>query len=830
MLNEIWAKKSVHSTQSVITHGLCAGYCAQYLLAHYISSDVRNLLSSKLCLKDYADGCLATDPENMMVCFIGYYVSLHDIGKIDASFQNEENRFRIEKVRHEKTSYDALMRIWESGQYRLEKRICRVLSEIIRSHHQGKMGKSAFVTDEYKAMQVLFENHMQKHFMMENHFFFPSKKPDTVSQALLLGILVFSDWVVSGQLFENVQESDNLRFETEKKVFQLLEENDLRNDQTDFGTSFQECWPEFLQPRDLQLQTEKIFDSIQRPQLILMEAPMGEGKTEASIYAAVRLMKLWNKNGFYIGLPTSATANQMVRRVRAFIDSHDFRHQVKLLHSQAWLQNDFDNQFTSGEEDQYIMDWLKPSRRSLLANYAVGTVDQAMFAAMNIRYGVLRLLGIAEKVLIIDEIHAYDLYMLNIMKNLLIWCRELHVPVILLSATLPVEKKRELIGIFTDQKSKELTYPVITTVYENGSINERMIAHVNSEKVVCARCLYCGENAEEQITEKALDLVNGGGCLCVVVNTIRMAQNIYQLLQKESTGEDLDLMLFHARFTSEIRNRIENDVLRKFGKNAECRPKRAVLIATQVVEQSLDVDFDFMISAIAPMDLLLQRMGRVGRHKKTPRPAGWNRPVFITAIPMEDGHVLDSVYHLPVIKQTMHLLVKHGDTISIPNDLQTLVNNAYDIRCVPEAERKDWLLYEEEEKEKSKKAEKYKLSLPPKKLNPLIQDGDYADEDQNSGMVAKTRDGEDTVMVIFAEETVYSSLSEQEGMMKSGIAAKELMKHGVRIPARKFFRYKDQISYINGKGYLNGALIVPEQNDVMLMDDCLGLIWREERR
>ena len=133
---------------------------------------------------------------------------------------------------------------------------------------------------------------------------------------------------------------------------------------------------------------------------------------------------------------------------------------MRLLHAMAWLveQQSVQPDVIQTEDERSARKWLEPMRRGMLESNAVGTVDQAMLAVMMVKYGVLRLLGLAGKVLVIDEIHAYDTYMSGILLCLLQWCKALEIPVVLLSATLPLAKKQQLLSVFTDETPVSYTH------------------------------------------------------------------------------------------------------------------------------------------------------------------------------------------------------------------------------------------------------------------------------------------------------------------------------------------------------------------------------------
>lgn len=238
--------------------------------------------------------------------------------------------------------------------------------------------------------------------------------------------------------------------------------------------SFTELWPFIFREgmRPLQVKVEEIFQQENKPLAIILEAPMGEGKTEAALYAASQLSRLWHKEGFYVALPTAATSNQMYARINSMLDRFHLQ-QAKLMHSMAWIVHENNWKYT-GEEALNATLWTEPMRLGLITPFAVGTVDQVMMAVMRVKYGVLRLIGLTDKVLIIDELHSYDAYMSKIISTLLIWCRVLQIPVVMLSATLPAGKKEEYATIYdsTVTFSEQQSYPCITAFYENMGIQQ----------------------------------------------------------------------------------------------------------------------------------------------------------------------------------------------------------------------------------------------------------------------------------------------------------------------------------------------------------------------
>ena len=382
-----------------------------------------------------------------------------------------------------------------------------------------------------------------------------------------------------------------------------------------------------------------------------------------------------------MALPTAATSNQMVGRVRSMLEEHQSG-SARLLHGMAWLIDDKSLPRTSfdSEDAENAEDWLRPLRRGMLAENAVGTVDQAMSAALKIKYGFLRLAGLENKVLIIDEIHAYDLYMSTIIARLLEWCHAMRIPVVLLSATMQSKQKERYLSCYgiDDYKMKE-AYPLITQVTEGQDVVETEVAgvHMRGTFQFTPRSLGCDPGT---VADFALRRVSGGGCICVMLNTVRQAQAVYRELKLRG---ETQVMLFHARFTARRRAEIEKRCLELFGRNG-ARPERMILVCTQVVEQSLDVDFDGMITQLAPMDLLLQRAGRVHRHAGNRRPTGLEKPGVDVIVP-EEGATdaierrygqIGGVYSASVMRNTEAML-EQGRLVSVPEDVRACVEEAY---------------------------------------------------------------------------------------------------------------------------------------------------------
>lgn len=374
----------------------------------------------------------------------------------------------------------------------------------------------------------------------------------------------------------------------------------------------------------------------QGPQLFLLEDVTGAGKTEAALILAHRLMQAGHAHGLYFALPSMATANQMYQRVgrvyRRFYTS-EARPSLILSHGVRQLVEEFrdsilhpgtqpqDLPYRAGEATASTQcnAWLADNRKkALLAEIGVGTLDQALLAVLPARHQSLRLLGLSNKILLIDEVHAYDRYMTTLLKTLLTAHARQGGSAILLSATLPLQIRDDLIdayryGLGDDDIPvlEDQRYPLAVQV---GST---ILSHACATRPQVRRSVAIDwVSSEEEALRLMVAHARAGRCVAWIRNTVEDARRAANLL-RQALPEG-NVALFHSRFAMGDRLDIENQVLARFGKESTGAQRRGkVLIGTQVLEQSLDFCVDAMISDLAPIDLLIQRVGRLHRHART---------------------------------------------------------------------------------------------------------------------------------------------------------------------------------------------------------------------
>lgn len=454
------------------------------------------------------------------------------------------------------------------------------------------------------------------------------------------------------------------------------------------------------QPNELQRLAERIGQS--GFQLAIVEAPTGEGKTEAAF--ALTEPSRAGGAGVYFALPTMATANGLFERVRGYLSKATRERDVelRLLHSQAWqYKTDAATVSNPGDEEMgaEAEDWFSGSKRGLLTPYAVGTVDQALLAVLRVRHGFVRLFALAGKTIVVDEVHAYDVYMSDLIERLLGWLRVLGCRVILLSATLPAARRAALLNAWGARGEATAAYPCITWVDTGGGLNAEAFA-TGGRKPLCIRFAEDTEGEPWEIgARRILERVRkGGGLGALVLNTVDAAQKAYGWLQ--ANAGNITTTLFHARFTACDRARIEKDVLKRYGRDGP-RDGPAILVATQVVEQSLDLDFDHLVSALAPVDLLIQRAGRLHRHARTRagqlKPPGEKDerpdPLLEVIPPGKDDEAVpdlrELVYAEDVMLRTARLIGARLP-VSVPADIAAAIEAVYG-ESTQEEDRRGWL-------------------------------------------------------------------------------------------------------------------------------------------
>lgn len=901
------------------------------LWEHWLSEGQRIYIADSMMIEE--------DEAKFLVMFIG---AIHDIGKatpafqIQRGFQNSEDLdlLLMEKLEREGFSGIKDLELTDRGKtphaYAGEV-ICRLaginrgIASIIGAHHGVPMKENYSLTSYVEAYTANFYQEEKEDSPIYKKW--KATQEELLSwaleicgyknvedlprcpkptQLLLSGLLIMADWIASNEeyfpLFSLQNEVDH---ELEDAT---VNQEDRKKEETQISERVESAWLKWTQnqtweatqffdakqayqisfhfmPRDFQ---EKVFTEIAGAEdigLVILEAPMGCGKTEAALMTAEQLAGKQQCAGVFFGLPTQASSNGIFPRVESWVDSLGQENQEKLSlrlsHGKAALNEEFQSLSRNcsegidpdGEKTKYVYvnEWFSGRKKAMLDDFIVGTVDHLLLMALKQKHLMLRHLGFSKKVVIIDEVHAYDAYMGQYLYMVLQWLGAYKVPTIILSATLPIERRKDLMKYYLKGrgiKEKDIgnfdflkaeSYPLLT--FSKGSEVESFSDfQEEKEKKVT---LY--QLDEENLVDTVKSLGKNGAVIGIIVNTVGRAQRITKDLLEAFPEEEVHLL--HSRFIDTDRIKKEEELLKKIGKNAE-RPKRFIVVGTQVIEQSLDIDFDLMISDLCPVDLLIQRIGRLHRHKiERPKEHSEAR-LYLMGISESFDFEKGSrrVYGDYLLIKTQCAL---GNSISIPKDISPLVQEVYgdkDPSLAPDLLKK----YEESKKKQKeildkqkRKAEGFRLDKPKLEcsdeisLNGLL-DNTYIDSEELCQ--AKVRDIGSSIEVIAVKKNGagYGLFQEKkdisEELSKTSIARKlacQTLRLGESIIHMEREKEDDKeeglIRYLEdynrrelpewqNEAWLKGSLglIFDENNDfplkniVLHYDEKFGLQWHKK--
>jgi CRISPR-associated endonuclease/helicase Cas3 len=623
--------------------------------------------------------------------------------------------------------------------------------------------------------------------------------PTNPQQAVALcGFTVLSDWIASQEHVIAVGQSGagannewethfNDQYRLSHETVRLTGVRIAKPRPGSFSTIFG------FEARPLQESLNTHFQTANKTGILIVTSPMGVGKTEAALDVA-RLVG--PDRGIYFALPTMGTADAMFSRLETYAAKAFLGGEVSLglAHSMRMLSEAFqelpdvtptaandeelvefpEGQTNISDDDEVSIvaaDWLRGRGRVLLAPIAAGTIDQLLAGALRMKRGSLRWAAFASKVVIIDEAHALDAHMHGLLCVALNWLGALQVPVIILSATLPTRITRELIDSWRQGAGlKELPTPIEPIypgwVYADNTDNADQTGNVtiqhaespNSTLKITLHAYHIDEGgasgAASAVTDELHAVSTDFGTALVICNTVKDAQQLFTELKPWAQQHNVDLLNLHSRMPhADRRNRL-SDVFARYGKPGPTttRPHRGVLIATQIVEQSLDVDFDVVISFLAPIAPMLQRAGRGHRHDHV-RPPGLQEPHLVVMVPVSPNNdeiklpkSWTYVYPTTYLKRTYDLLVEpQTQALQIPQDVQRVVDHVYGTTGEMEKPDIDPELANQLQKEWIAATGEGETKIPtPLHLSQLDQLSHDADED----LVLATRTGIDSQLVI----------------------------------------------------------------------------------
>lgn len=665
-INDLYAK--LDPEIQLIDHMKDVGYIAEALIYHGRAFCMITEISNKLNI--------SFDKLAQSICWL---CALHDIGKAHPYFiynmyskakdgilvdifQNylENNIIKegIYEYRHERGSRDIIKKYFKENNYLQSIQFANILTY----HHQGKSTNNFIsnnkIGEEWQKVHQILIKEIEKEWMFQlndidlniyiNGLFY-----------CILSIMVTSDWIASGKLWQELLTTMTYKSKREcaKEFIKIhyLSYNPIKNVLKNIH------WNNAFDFEPNNLQSKIIEVSKTKPQLMIIEYPCGGGKTEAAISAAKFMGE--DKSGIYIAMPTMATAKNMSIRMTNLSKKTNLNITIPEFDSSALWHDD--DMIKIPKEL-----WTNKSRHKMLYPFAVGTIDQILKTIIHYRYGCIGITGLSDKVIIVDEVHAYDMYMLTELAMLIKWCDFLNVPIILLSATLPSKTKDRLLRVIGCKESaRSDQYPLITAYSKKNGLQLEPIECIGKKfKISVQEVLDCTTAFKNSV------MLNKDGCSAFIERTVDDTWKLYNFAK----NNNLNAMLFQGRDVLAQKEKKIIDLINKLGKDKNNRPNNFSLIATPIIEQSLDIDLDRMYTVLAPIDLLIQRFGRVQRHSNI----GTIREIQNISTPItifipKNYDKLTYIYNREILEKT-HLKLLTMDEIDTVKDARKLIDFVYD--------------------------------------------------------------------------------------------------------------------------------------------------------
>lgn len=683
-------------------------------------------------------GCVArciaeTNPEllarfNLRASEVGALAALHDLGKISPGFQQKsalwlEMNGLIKVARngcwdtatesdHGKVSHSAIQDfLIQQG---IARRAAKYLATVLGGHH-GRLKllpndrgiRPPFIKQTTDSLSSIdwqherFNSAQQVWNFFDAEGLFDSLCDDHPALWWLAGLTSVADWIGSDErFFPGV--SIAAKEDVALIARHALDSIGLFSPPLNRGLTFEQIFP--FPPNEMQTKT---FSAINGPGVYIIEAPMGMGKTEAALGAAYQLLSAGKASGIYFALPTQATSNRIHLRMNEFLHRIlSAPDESRLIHGNSWLlKEDLEYRPASSgtwdkptEDARNGRDWFASAKRALLAPYGVGTIDQALLGVVAAKHFFVRHFALAGKVVILDEVHSYDLYTGTLIDKLIMTLEKLGCTVIVLSATLTGKRLEQIVATSEDENT-ERPYPLISGRTEGQAFDPVTAAAPKPQKV------KVDFKASDTAVEEALAVARKGGAVLWICNTVDASQKYFNRL-RALVQDGFPLGLLHSRFPYWRRDDLEKVWMERFGKKGETRCG-SILVSTQVVEQSVDLDADLLITELAPTDMLLQRLGRLWRHKRENRPTAAARICIIEETvgldefgelsPKKIKEGLGSkafVYDPYILLRTLEVW-RGRDEITLPGEIRSVLEATYRKR---EDESASWqeLLFENE--------------------------------------------------------------------------------------------------------------------------------------
>jgi CRISPR-associated endonuclease/helicase Cas3 len=715
IISNFWAKTTPDNKPgiSVLEHMLNVGFVARAIAAR--RGELLGLFELRASL-------------------VGTLAALHDLGKISPEFQQkceewlkERNLLDIarrwdwgNKLRpdHGKTTHAALQKYLTENN--IDEPTAMFVPAVLGGHH-GRLNPpddrgfrlNNSIVDEHSGIDWEKEREQAIEAVFSQFGIKPSEiSIDDSSPALwwIGGLTSVADWIGSDERHfppEGGMDAGKAAEVAEK----CLDEIGFEEPHIIRGRSFGDLFQTEINGKIVKFEPNKMqsaaLSKITDRGVYVIEAPMGSGKTEAALGAAYNLLSSGKANGVYFALPTQATSNRMHLRMKIFVERiSPGAVESKLIHSNSWLVNDklptlspVRTIGTNEEDAETGRDWFSSAKRALIAPFGVGTIDQALLGVVAAKHFFVRQFALAGKVVILDEIHSYDLYTGTLIDRLIQTLEKLGCTVIVLSATLS-RARRELIvpsGKIRAGSSSKEPYPLITG-RKNGKALRPLAISPPKPKTIGVTFI-----PESKAVSLAIDTATKGACVVWVCDTVDSAQRVYRQIRNDNAAR-FPVGLLHAHFPFWRREKLEEEWMTRLGKESGTRCG-SILVSTQIVEQSVDLDADLMVTELAPTDMILQRMGRLWRHDRGKRPVSKPRILILEeeiGLPefcrMEATQIVKALGDKALVYDPYVLLRSVAEwkklkKVIVPEDIRRLIEATYKKR---KQEPKGWQKLDDE--------------------------------------------------------------------------------------------------------------------------------------
>ncbi len=804
-------------------------------------------------LKRFPNFCAINQIAEEAVLFLA---AIHDVGKISLDFLQKcwvwlDEQGLTEKAKngdwvhlynrpHPRISLESLHMFLQARG--LSTKVAFLWGSVVGAHH-GRLAKQyssrPFRLTDPQA-KTLEDERQQCLTEMWERFgrpVLPEVNKDSPCLWSVAGLITLADWIGSNERFfpPDIELSED---ELRRLAAKAVAETGIGLPPVRPGLSF----AELFDGKTAYPVQETVAAAITRPGVYILEAPMGMGKTEAALQAAYQLLRSGQARGLFFALPTQATSNRMFLRLAKFAQNIcPDAAPTQLIHGNSWLHDELKAlavpaSVDSGEQADPL--WFNTTRRALFAPFGVGTVDQALLAVLAVKYFPLRRFALTGKVVILDEVHTYDVYTGQLIRYLCTELEQLGCTVIILSATLTESARSALLDEETRDEDATAVYPRLT-----GRVGGEAIAPVcpptppaGQGKSVRNYPVRIAHLAVPDALQQAVALAQQGAQVLWVCDTVRQAQETYQRLREQAQDSGVHLGLLHSHFPFFVRERLEQEWLARFGPDGT-RQGGAILVSTQVVEQSVDLDADVLFSELAPTDMLLQRLGRLWRHPRSTRPV--EEPFFYL---LAENASLEELRTMPAdaICQTLgpkalvynpYALLRTleqwcgRETLALPQDIRALMAATYVDRECPPAWEELW-------------GERYGRETAERTLAKMGANIWQQALSDDVRLTTRLSDAEDYTFVLCTEDTgtTLHLLDRDEPVQVGGKqslslqTAKALHRNAVKIKAWHFFSPDKRPVDERLQPYsLDGCLVLRENTATLPgLKPGLRLVWDDE--